>query len=130
MSMIGIKETALYVKDLERTKHFYHDLLGFPLIGYVKDRHVFFRVGSCVLLCFNAETTKNDVLLPPHFAEGHQHIAFEVAKEEYDDWKKKILELGIAIIHEHQWSNDFKSFYFNDLDSHVLEIVPTGMWGY
>lgn len=130
MTITQVKEIALYVKDLEESKEFYHTLLGFPIIGEVKDRHIFFRVGSSVLLCFNPAITQRDIFLPPHFAYGHQHIAFEVSQDEYENWKMKIIALNIQIIHEHDWGNGFKSFYFKDVDSHVLEIVPAGMWGY
>jgi catechol 2,3-dioxygenase-like lactoylglutathione lyase family enzyme len=130
MPISQVKEIALYVKDLEKSKEFYHHLLGFDIIGEVKDRHIFFRVGSSVLLCFNPEATRQDTILPPHFAYGHQHIAFEVPQEEYESWKIKITALEIQIVHEHDWGKGFQSFYFKDVDDHVLEIVPAGMWGY
>jgi catechol 2,3-dioxygenase-like lactoylglutathione lyase family enzyme len=130
MPISQVKEVALYVKNLERTKAFYADLLGFPLIGMVESRHIFFRAGNSVLLCFIAESTQNDTILPPHFGYGQQHIAFEVPAHEYEDWKQKITDLGIVIIHEHTWREGVKSFYFKDYDEHILEIIPAMMWGF
>jgi catechol 2,3-dioxygenase-like lactoylglutathione lyase family enzyme len=130
MPITQVKEVALYVKDLQKSKTFYHGLLGFPVIGMVENRHIFFRVGSTVLLCFIAESTKHDTVLPPHFGYGQQHIAFEVPPSEYESWKDKITQLGIKIIHEHQWSEGVKSFYFKDEDEHILEIIPEKMWGF
>ncbi len=125
----SIKETCLYVKDVAVSKAFYHGHLGFSVIGSVPDRHVFFRVGQSVLLCFNPEVTRAEKQLPPHYASGLQHIAFEVPKSDYAKEKARLLEAGITITHEQDWPNGLESFYFNDPDGHVLEIVPQGLWG-
>lgn len=129
MKISGIKETCLYVSSIEQARHFYHELLELPLISVVENRHVFFRVGSSVLLCFIPEATKTEETLPPHYAFGPQHIAFEVAKSDYDKWKEKLPTLGIGITHEQDWPGGYKSFYFEDPDANVLEIVMPGMWG-
>lgn len=128
MQLLSIKETCLYVSDIQRSYDFYYSRLGLPLISMVPARHVFFRVGSGVLLCFNPEITRGEKVLPPHYAYGPQHIAFEVDPATYDEWKNNITSMGIAIAHEHEWKTGLKSFYFNDPDENVLEIVPTGMW--
>lgn len=128
MNITHIKETCLYVTDLDKTSDFYHGKLGFPIIAKKVDRHIFFRVGQSVLLCFIAATTKDDTVLPPHFASGHQHLAFQVSKQEYEHHKSLLKTHKIEIIHEEKWSEGIKSFYFLDPDKHVLEIVPEGMW--
>jgi catechol 2,3-dioxygenase-like lactoylglutathione lyase family enzyme len=128
MNIRQIKETCIYVSDLDITEKFYHEILGFELISKVKGRHVFFRAGTSVLLCFNPEKTKNDTSLPPHYAYGPMHLAFEVDSSEYDGWKNKIRDNNIPIIQEQEWKPGIQSFYFHDPDGHVLEIVPYGMW--
>lgn len=128
MEISGIKETCLYVSNIEQTNHFYHELLGLPLISAVENRHVFFRVGNSVLLCFIPETTKKEDTLPPHYAYGPQHIAFEVSHADYNKWKEKLADLGINITHEQTWPRGYKSFYFEDPDANVLEMVMPGMW--
>jgi len=129
MQFNQIKETCLYIKDLDATERFYVEKLGLECFAKVPGRHVFFRVGSSVLLCFNSEMTKVDPVLPPHYAEGKQHLAFEVPSDDYDKRKEEIQSYGIAITHEHTWPSGLKSFYFEDPDGHVLEVVPTGLWG-
>ena len=42
MKISGIKETCIYVSDLLRTKNFYGEALGLPVISIVEDRHIFF----------------------------------------------------------------------------------------
>jgi catechol 2,3-dioxygenase-like lactoylglutathione lyase family enzyme len=95
MSIRQIKETCLYVTDLDRTTQFYHEGLGLPVIGRVEGRHVFFRAGTSVLLCFIADKTKEDQDLPPHYGSGHLHMAFEVTPADYETWKEKVRQAGI-----------------------------------
>ncbi|MCG8323689.1 MAG: VOC family protein [Cytophagales bacterium] len=128
MDIRQIKETCLYIRDIDASIKFYHEKLGFPIIGKKAGRHVFFRAGTSVLLCFIAEATRNETLLPPHFAAGKQHLAFEVSPGDYQKHKAIIASKNIEIIHEQDWKNDLKSFYFEDPDGHLLEIVPYGIW--
>ncbi|MBK6266423.1 VOC family protein [Marivirga sp. S37H4] len=128
MYFTQIKETCLYIKDLERAKSFYHGKLELPIIAYVPDKLIFFRSGTSVLLCFNPEYSKEQEVPPPHFALGKQHIAFEVKAEEYESAKKELYEKGIMITYEHQWPTGKRSAYFEDPEGHVLEIVPSGLW--
>lgn len=128
MQLSSIKETCLYISNIDHSREFYHDKLGLEIIAEVDNRHIFFRVGQDVLLCFIAETTKNETRLPPHFASGKQHMAFEVPIEEYEDCKEELTNNGIQITHEHEWRENCKSFYFEDPDNNVLEIVTPGLW--
>lgn len=129
MHFTQIKETSLYVEDINRTEAFYSGKLKLEVIAKSEGRHVFFKAGSSVLLCFIAEATGNDANLPAHFGEGNMHIAFEVPEEKYEEIKAKILSADIEIEHEQQWSEQYRSFYFRDPDQHSIEIVPAGMWG-
>lgn len=123
-----IKETCLYIKDLDKAEEFYHDTLGLPLVSKADGRHIFFKAGSSMLLCFIADATKEETRFPAHFAEGKQHMAFGVELKDYEAWKEKVIDLQIPITHEHTWSSGLKSFYFEDPDGNVLEIVPNELW--
>ena len=128
MTIKKIKETCLYVSNLQRSKAFYQGQLGLEVIGEVKDRHVFFRAGESVLLCFIAEASKQAGTLPPHFGSGQLHLAFEVSKADYQGWKDKVKDAGIPVEQEYDWGKGFLSFYFRDPDKHLLEVVMEGMW--
>lgn len=128
MEIRKIKETCLYVSDLEKSKDFYSGKLGFKVVGEVKGRHVFFRAGASVLLCFIAEVSEKGGTLPAHFGKGQLHLAFEVEKEQYEPWKEKVKSAGIPLEQEYDWGRGFLSFYFRDPDEHLLEIVMEGMW--
>lgn len=129
MNLTKIKETCLYVHDLEKCKRFYQDTLGLNLISYLPGKHAFFHAGDSVLLCFNPEDSRTKQSPPAHYGGGKQHFAFEVRKSDYLETKKEILQKGIAIIDEVTWQSGEQSFYFNDPEGNVLEIVPDrGIW--
>ncbi|GGF26862.1 VOC family protein [Echinicola rosea] len=128
MDYTQIKETCLYIPDLDQAQEFYHDKLGMPVISKEEGRHIFFRCGTSVLLCFIPTATKNEKVLPPHFASGKQHIAFEVAASAYPKHKAELIKKGIVITHEQEWKEGLESAYFEDPFGHVLEIVPKGIW--
>lgn len=126
--IIKIKETCLYLQDLEKAKSFYNGTLELAIIHYEPEKHIFFRAGSSVLLCFNPEDSMLKKSPPPHYGGGHQHFAFEVSTEKYTQVKQKIVDLGLKIIDQVIWKNGQESFYFNDPEGNVLEIVPEGIW--
>jgi catechol 2,3-dioxygenase-like lactoylglutathione lyase family enzyme len=123
-----IKETCIYARDLEAMKRFYCDLLGLEVIGHLPGKHIFFRAGSSVLLCFNPDESRNKKSPPAHYAEGPYHFAFEVTQAEYQDHKALVMKKKIAITDEVTWENGLRSFYFSDPAGNVVEIVPEGIW--
>ena len=130
MAITQIKETCLYIKNLEKTITFYSKILGFHLFEYSEGKHAFFKIGQCMLLLFNPENSRLKKSPPAHYAEGKQHIAFEVPDTEYEKTKNEFMAKGITIIDEMTWGNKRKSFYFNDPSGNILEIVPEGIWEY
>ncbi|HEY9487037.1 MAG TPA: VOC family protein [Chryseosolibacter sp.] len=129
MEFLKIKETCLYVEDLGKAKDFYHGQLGLSVINHVEGKHLFLRVGQSVLLLFNPEDSRLKTSPPAHFGGGNQHFAFEVKSQAYEQYKLEIAGKGIDIIDEVTWSSGKKSFYFNDPEGNVLEILPQdGVW--
>jgi catechol 2,3-dioxygenase-like lactoylglutathione lyase family enzyme len=124
MIFTKIKETCLYVEDLELILEFYTTKLSLPVISYVPGKHLFLRAGSSVLLFFNPLDSKEKKSPPAHFGGGKQHFAFEVQAKNYEAAKNEIRSIGITILEEVTWSSGEKSFYFEDPAGNVLEIVP------
>lgn len=128
MKFLKIKETCIYVRDLEKAKSFYTEVLELPLIHYLPGKHLFLKAGSSVLLLFNPEDSKTKTTPPAHYGGGKQHFAFEVEANQYHAVQEAIRSKGVLITDEVQWKNA-KSFYFNDPEGNVLEIVPDeGIW--
>lgn len=129
MKIRKIKETCLYVADLEKARKFYQEMLELPLINYQAGKHLFLKAGSSVLLVFNPEDSKTKVSPPPHYGYGKQHFAFEVHQQDYQATKEWIISKGIAITDTVFWPAGSESFYFEDPEGNVLEIVPdAGIW--
>lgn len=128
MKISRIKETCIYVSDLQRTKTFYSDQLELPVISMAEGRHVFFRAGSSVLLCFIAQKTLEEKELPPHGARGSIHFAFEVGKSQYPGALENMRVLGIPVLHEQHWPSGLRSFYFHDPDQNLVEVIEEGLW--
>jgi catechol 2,3-dioxygenase-like lactoylglutathione lyase family enzyme len=129
MNFTKIKETSLYVYNLERAKAFYQLTLELPLIGYLPGKHAFFRAGNSVLLLFNPNDSRTKTSPPPHYGSGKQHVAFEVSSKDYEKAKAWIISRGITITDKVVWSSGKESFYFEDSEGNVLEIVPDmGIW--
>lgn len=129
MDFLKIKETCLYVNDLEMAKRFYHEKLGMPVINYVEGKHLFLRAGQSVLLIFNPDDSREKVSPPAHYGGGKQHFAFEVRLKDYEHAKRQIAGKEISIIEEITWKSGKRSFYFNDPEGNVIEILPDeGIW--
>jgi catechol 2,3-dioxygenase-like lactoylglutathione lyase family enzyme len=123
----GILETVLYVADLDRAEHFYSQVMALRQIGKQSGRHVFFRVGTGVLLLFRAGRTRQSGSVPPHGANGEIHVCFTVSPAEYDAWKGRVQEHGVAIQQEVTWPVG-RSFYFRDPDGNLLELADADIW--
>jgi catechol-2,3-dioxygenase len=128
MEFKQIKETCIYINDLNLAKDFYHSLLGLAIISEVEGKHIFFRVGTSVLLCFNPDDSRLKTSPPAHYSAGKYHFALEVTPELYQQHKEEIVNKGIQIIDTLLWKNGQESFYFNDPIGNVVEIIPEGVW--
>ena len=128
MTFTQIKETCVYTADLESARQFYNGVLELPVQGYVPGKHVFFRVGSSMLLCFNPGDSRGKTHPPAHHAAGKYHFALEVKPGDYESCKKRLLERGIRITDSMVWDSGQESFYFEDPFGNVLEVVPAGIW--
>ena len=123
----GVLETVLYFSDQARTAAFYGDLLGMRLLDQEPGRSLFYRAGDSVFLLFRGDRTREGGSLPPHGARGPIHTCFRVPPERYDDWRAWIEERGVTILRDVQW-NPGRSFYFEDPDGNLLEIVDRDIW--
>jgi catechol 2,3-dioxygenase-like lactoylglutathione lyase family enzyme len=128
----GLHHVALLSGDVERTIHFYQDVLEFPLTEIFENRdyrgsnHFFFDIGNGNLLAFFDFPGLN---LGP-YAEvlgGLHHIAISVEPERWAHLKGKLDAAGV----EYQMESG-TSIYFRDPDGARMELIadPLGeMYG-
>jgi catechol 2,3-dioxygenase-like lactoylglutathione lyase family enzyme len=137
MSRKGFSHIGLSTLDLDATRDFYENVLGFPAVRCdilrVKEggriRHIFFDTGRDQLIAFmeargvpgvpaSYETGINRGLGVPN---AFYHFAFEAGSEAaLDDKRRELLARGIDVsdVVDHDWA---KSIYFKDPNGIQLE---------
>jgi catechol 2,3-dioxygenase-like lactoylglutathione lyase family enzyme len=133
MRVGGILETALHVTDLVRSAEFYRRFFGFETL-LANERLVALDVaGHNVLLLFLEGATTEPFavpggVIPPHDGSGHLHLAFSIAEEDVETWKRRLDSEGVAIESIVIWPRGAQSIYFRDPDGHLVELITPGFW--
>jgi catechol 2,3-dioxygenase-like lactoylglutathione lyase family enzyme len=128
VQLAGILETVVYCtsENEEETRRFYRDVLG---LQPVREDSVAHRIGSGVLLLFNADESSVQDSPPAHGArDARVHTCLLAVPDEYDRWKEKLRNEGVEIVQEIDWRQGPRSFYFEDPAGNVLEIAEGDMW--
>ena len=125
----GIGEVSIRVKDLDKMRKFYEEVIGLEVIRREED-YVFFKVaegygGHTQNLALFAATIPSETKSPQLSPEGTtlHHIALNVALEDFESEKLRLEGLGLkvnATIHE--WLH-VRSLYFADPEGNTLEFV-------
>jgi catechol 2,3-dioxygenase-like lactoylglutathione lyase family enzyme len=131
--VIGILETALYVSNLQRSRAFYQDLMGFDCFMHDERMCALGVPGHGVLLLFRrhgsaAPSHVPQGTIPGHDGDGTLHLAFAIAAEELHAWEAHLRAKNIAIESRITWPRGGTSLYFRDPDGHSLEVATPGLW--
>lgn len=130
MKVSRVLETCLYVDDLAKAEQFYERVLGFQAFIKKEGRHVFFRCGDGVFLLFNPDATTRDAQngIPPHGAKGQGHVAFAVAEDEVEEWRRHLEGEGVDIESDYTWPSGGRSLYFRDPAGNSVELATPRTW--
>jgi catechol 2,3-dioxygenase-like lactoylglutathione lyase family enzyme len=129
----GLHHTALVSGDVERTVHFYQDVLGFPLTELIDNRdypgssHFFHDIGNGNLLAF-FDFPGLDLGPYAEVLGGLHHVAISVDPARWEDLVARLAEAGV----EHEVHSGV-SVYFRDPDGARIELIsdPLGeMYGH
>lgn len=119
----GLGELALRVKDLATMKAFYRDVVGLEVYAEPEPYFVFFKVAELaeghpqILGLFDREAD---------FGEERtrlDHFAFLIDLESHEDHKRRLEELGIAVIPRTFPYFHWRSLFFADPEGNVVELV-------
>lgn len=129
----AILEAALYADDLDAAERFYGGLLGLERITRMGERHVFYRVGTGVLLIFNPGETgrppANPALpVPPHGARGPGHFCFAVEEPALGLWRARLAAAGVEIEADFRWPGGARSIYVRDPAGNSVEMAEPRLW--
>ena len=127
----GLHHNAWRCSDSERTRRFYEDFLGLPLVGalHIAESktgrqtdalHTFFRMGDGSCLAFFEVPG-----MPFEFKAQHDydlHIALEVDEGVLEPMMAKGRQLGLEVrgVSDHGFIH---SIYFRDPDGYVVELT-------
>lgn len=114
---------VLRVKDVERSRRFFEDILGFPVVAQNERGMVFFSTdvedNHHMLAIMPA---KEGAPMPSPDQVGMQHVSFELDSfAELQDAYRVFKEKGVAIDHT-IFHGVTKSVYFYDPDGNRLEV--------
>ncbi|MBN7784702.1 VOC family protein [Ponticoccus gilvus] len=130
-ALSGVLEAALYVDDLDKAEAFYAGLLGLERILRVDGRHVFFRAGETIVLCFIPSATRQPpaegaLPVPPHGASGPGHLCF--ASTTLDRLRDHLTAQGIPIEADFHWPHGPRSIYVRDPAGNSVEFADPALW--
>lgn len=133
----GIAHTELPTPDIEATRAFYEDTLGFETVidttGHIEEggklRHLFFRCGDGQLIAFMEARDVDGLSSPGDVAEAAGvvdpmlHIAFEAGSvEELEQRRARLAKQGVEVspVIDFEWC---RSFYFKDPHGLMVEFT-------
>ena len=130
-----LHHTAYVTKDMEKTRHFYEDILGLPLLAtwcetdflFGKDRtycHCFFGIGDGGALAFFQFANADDQqeFGPELAASPFRHVALNVDEETQAELERRIKDAGLEATYvlEHGYC---RSVYVVDPDGMIVEFT-------
>ncbi len=128
----GLHHVALLSSDVERTVHFYQNILGFPLTEIFENRdyrgsnHFFFDIGNGNLLAF-FDFPGLDLGPYAEVLGGLHHLAISVEPDKWQQARQRLDAEGVEYLRE-----SGTSIYLRDPDGARVELIadPLGeMYG-
>ena len=120
LKVTGIDHVVLHVGDLERSKKFYIDLLGFQ-VAHESTWQSFLRCGTQQVALFQMRGEAEI-----HAGSEMNHMALRLAAGEYEEVKATLEAAGCTVEGR---TGDPNCIYFNDPDGHRLQLLTPAEQG-
>jgi len=114
IEVTGLDHVVLHVRDLQRSKHFYHKVLGLPIYRETESQ-CFVRCGGQLVALF--ERKEGEI----HPGQDLDHIALDIAAITYDELQGTLEEAGIAL----DGPPGMRPF-ISDPDGHRVQLLMPG----
>ena len=98
----GISETALYVEDVQTAADFYERVFGFRIMTCGRRMSALSICKGQALLLIRKGGSLRPIVdaggtIPPTDANGNLHLAFSIAKVEFEMWESWLEKNGVTI---------------------------------
>jgi glyoxylase I family protein len=124
MAILKAHHIALKSPSYEKTKAFYTQVMGFPLVGQIPGKDiVFIDIGGTTI-----ELVSTDAGCHERPASGFVHLAFEV--DDVDATYRDLVSKGVEFFIEPKSVGDIRLAFFRDPDGNELELFqsPSLSW--
>ncbi|MCP4360251.1 MAG: deoxyribose-phosphate aldolase [Chloroflexi bacterium] len=123
-TVLRVAEAVLYVSDIGRARQFYTAVLGLP-VAMAFDDALFLQTGqNSTLILFDMDKLETRISpIPRHGARGQGHVCLAIPPEQMEAWRERLIQQGVEIEHEQDWSLATHSIYFRDPDGNSLEVM-------
>ena len=108
----ALDAVILIVKDIEKQKRFYRDILGLAVLEDYGDC-VFFRVGSQKLALFTRDHHPQGTARLEGASKGISHLEFRIARKDDAPLKRRLNDAGHHAYEENFEDADGNLFHFN-----------------
>lgn len=112
-----INHITFSVSDLEKSIHFYQQVLGAKLLVRSPTLAYFDLDGIWLALNVEKDIPRNEI------DYSYTHIAFSVSEEDISIWEEKLIRNNVHLLEGRQRNTKEKnSIYFTDPDGHKFEV--------
>ena len=118
---LGIRHIALFVRDLDASRRWYCDLLGFRVDWEPDAENLYLTSGADNLALHKASPEK----VADWRAQRLDHFGFAIrTMEEVDAWAAHLRASGVELAKEPKTHRDgARSFYVRDPDGNVIQFI-------
>ncbi|MEQ9641068.1 MAG: VOC family protein [Alphaproteobacteria bacterium] len=117
-----IDYTVIFVRDMAAMRHFYENVLAFPLLRELTDSWIEYRMGATTLALAVHGGRFGDAPPPPHDGPSLQ-LAFRVAPDAVAACAAELEAQGVKLaapLTDHAFGH--RTIFFRDPDGNLLEI--------
>jgi len=109
-----LKETTLYVNDLEVAESFYTNIIGLVVAQRVEDQYSRLHYDNSTLTLFQTQTTPIENEDPTSGPNIVGQVSFGISPPDISPWRNRLQKHDVSIEDEVSWPNGAQSINFRD----------------